>query len=132
MMRRARTLPARPGNRWSLSFVSPVRTSLRVRFVTDPGIDGADAAMERYSNADDAAFAELYDAIAPRLQSFLRKATRDPVAADALGQQALLHMHRAPGSFIPGAPGMPWALAIARRLMIDSAPRQRLELGLFL
>ena len=108
------------------------KNELRVRFVTDPGIDGADAAMERYSNGDDAAFAELYDAIAPRLLNFLRKATRDPVAADDLAQQTFLHMHRARGSFIPGAPVTPWAFAIARRLMIDSARRQRLELGLFL
>ena len=36
------------------------------------GVNGADAAMERYSNGDEAAFAELYDAIAPRLLGFLR------------------------------------------------------------
>ena len=38
--------------------------------VTDRHLEGADAAMERYSNGDDAAFAELYDAIAPRLLGF--------------------------------------------------------------
>ena len=35
--------------------------------MTSPDIDPADAAMERYSNGDGAAFADLYDAIAPRL-----------------------------------------------------------------
>jgi hypothetical protein len=45
----------------------------QVRFVTNPGIDGADAAMQRYSNGDNAALAELYDAIAPRLLGLLRK-----------------------------------------------------------
>ena len=104
---------------------------LRVRCVTNPGVDGADAAMERYSNGDNAAFAELYDAIAPRLLGFLRKATRDGVATEDLMQQTFLQIHRARGSFIPGAPVMPWALAIAKRLMIDSARRHRLELGLF-
>ena len=44
-------------------------------------------------------------------------------------QQTFLQMHRARGSFIPGAPVMPWALAIAKRLMIDSARRQRVELA---
>ena len=87
--------------------------------------------MERYSNGDDAAFGELYDAIAPRLLGFLRKATRDGCATEDLMQQTLLQMHRARGSFIPGAPVMPWAFAIARRLMIDSARRQRVEQGLF-
>jgi hypothetical protein len=35
--------------------------------VAKPGVDGPDAAMERYSKGDEVAFAELYDAIAPRL-----------------------------------------------------------------
>ena len=87
--------------------------------------------MERYSKGDEAAFAELYDAIAPRLLGFLRKATRDGFAAEDLMQQTLLQMHRTRGSFIPGAPVMPWAFAIARRLMIDSARRRRLERRLF-
>jgi RNA polymerase sigma-70 factor (ECF subfamily) len=87
--------------------------------------------MERYANGDNAAFAELYDAIAPRLLGFLRKATRDGAAAEDLVQQTFLQIHRARGSFIAGAPVMPWALAIAKRLMIDSARRRRVELGLF-
>jgi RNA polymerase sigma-70 factor (ECF subfamily) len=87
--------------------------------------------MERYSNGDDASFGELYDAIAPRLLGFLRKTTRHGVMAEDLMQQTFLHMHRARGSFVPGAPVMPWALAIARRLTIDCARRQRVELGLF-
>jgi RNA polymerase sigma-70 factor, ECF subfamily len=99
--------------------------------VADLGRDGADAAMERYSRGDEAAFAELYDTIAPRLLGFLRKATRDPFTAEDLMQQTLLHMHRARGSFIPGAPVMPWAFAIARRLLFDSARRRRVERRLF-
>src|SRR5262249_59355662 len=102
-----------------------------VQAVADLGRDGADAAMERYSRGDEAAFAELYDAIAPRLLGFLRKATRDAFAAEDLMQQTLLHMHRARGSFIPGAPVLPWAFAIARRLMTDHARRRRVELRLF-
>jgi RNA polymerase sigma-70 factor, ECF subfamily len=95
------------------------------------GVDGADAAMERYARGDEAAFADVYDAIAPRLLYFLRKATRDSSAAEDLMQQTLLHMHRGRGSFIPGAPVMPWAWAIARRLVIDSARRRRVEQRLF-
>jgi RNA polymerase sigma-70 factor (ECF subfamily) len=95
------------------------------------GLDGADAAMERYARGDEAAFADLYDAIGPRLLGILRRATRDPFAAEDLLQQTLLHVHRARGSFIPGAPVMPWACAIARRLVIDSARRRRAERRVF-
>jgi RNA polymerase sigma-70 factor, ECF subfamily len=96
-----------------------------------PDLDGADAAMERYARGDAAAFADVYDAVAPRLPVFLRKATRDASAAEDLMQQTLLNMHRARGSFIPGAPVMPWACAIARRLVTDSARRRRVEQRVF-
>jgi len=99
--------------------------------MANPDLDGADAAMERYAGGDAAAFADVYDAIAPRLLVFLRKATRDASAAEDLMQQTLLHMHRARGSFIPGAPVMPWACAIARRLVTDSARRRRAEQRVF-
>ena len=103
----------------------------RVQSPTNPGADTTDAAMERYAHGDNAAFAEVYDAIAPRLLGVMRKATRDGAAAEDLVQQTFLQIHRARGSFIPGAPVMPWALAIAKRLMIDRGRRQRLELSLF-
>jgi len=110
----------------------PGERERRVRCLENSGVDDADLAMERYANGDDAAFAELYDAIAPRLLGFLRKSTRDGNAAEDLMQQAFLQIHQARGSFIPGARVMPWAFAIARRLMIDSARRRRVERGLFL
>lgn len=109
----------------------PGREDRREGVAENPDLDGADAAMERYSNGDAAAFAELYDVLAPRLLRFLCKATRDRVAAEDLMQQTFLQIHRARGSFIPGAAVMPWALAIAKRLMIDGARRRRVELGLF-
>ena len=97
----------------------------------DPGLQRANAAMERYARGDEAAFAELYDAIAPRLLRFLCGATRDAFAAEDLMQQTLLHVHRARGTFIAGSPVMPWALAIARRLMTDRARRRQVERRLF-
>ncbi|MBI3784349.1 MAG: RNA polymerase sigma factor [Deltaproteobacteria bacterium] len=98
---------------------------------TKPKVDAADAAMERYSNGDDAAFAELYDAIAPRLLGFLRRVSRDAIVAEDLMQQTFLQMHRARGSFISGARVKPWAFAIAKRLLIDDARRRQVELRLF-
>ncbi len=83
--------------------------------------------MERYAAGDDGAFGELYDCLAPRLHHYLLRQTRDPSRADDLVQQTLLQIHRARGRFIPGADVMPWAFAIARRLLIDGIRRRKHE-----
>ncbi len=88
----------------------------------------ADEAMERYAAGDDGAFADLYDVLAPRLHGYLLRQTRDGAKADDLLQQTLLHIHRARGTFIPGAEVMPWAFAIARRLLIDGTRRDKRDL----
>jgi RNA polymerase sigma-70 factor (ECF subfamily) len=83
----------------------------------------ASAAMDRYACGDDAAFAELYDLLAPRLHAFLCRRTRDEARAEDLLQQTFLQMHAARRHFTRGADVMPWAFAIARRLLIDGARR---------
>jgi RNA polymerase sigma-70 factor, ECF subfamily len=75
--------------------------------------------MERYAAGDDAAFAVVYDELAPRLQRHLRRHLRCRAVVEDLVQQTFLQMHRARGRFIPGASVVPWAFAIALRLMID-------------
>ena len=87
----------------------------------------ANAAMGRYAAGDDAAFPDLYDALAPRLHQYLVRQTRDQSRSDDLLQQTLMHMHRARGRFTPGAEVLPWAFAIARRLLIDSIRRGKYE-----
>ncbi len=79
----------------------------------------ASTAMDRYACGDDAAFSELYDLLAPRLQSFLLKRMRDTARAEDLLQQTFLQMHCARQHFAPGSDVVPWAFAIARRLLID-------------
>lgn len=83
--------------------------------------------MERYAGGDDAAFAELYDLLSPRLFGYLMRQTRSRARAEDLLQQTLLQMHNARGRFIPGAEVTPWAFAIARRLLIDSVRRGKRE-----
>jgi RNA polymerase sigma-70 factor (ECF subfamily) len=85
----------------------------------------ANAAMERYARGDDRAFSELYDSIAPTLHRYLVRASRDPGWADDLLQQTMLQIHRGRGRFIAGAEVLPWAFAIARRLVIDGFRRRR-------
>jgi RNA polymerase sigma-70 factor (ECF subfamily) len=86
--------------------------------------------MERYATGDDAAFAVVYDALAPRLFAYLRRKVRTPARAEDLLQQTFLHVHRSRGTFVRGSAVLPWSLSIARRLWIDDARReQRSALG---
>ena len=87
----------------------------------------ADIAMERYAAGDDAAFAAVYDGVAPRLYGFLLRQTRDRARTEDILQQTLLQIHRARSRFLPGADVMPWAFAIARRLLVDSLRRGHRE-----
>lgn len=83
----------------------------------------ADEAMARYADGDAAAFARVYDELAPRLRGFLRRRCADAERAEDVLQSTFLAMHRARGRFVPGAPVLPWCFAIARRLAIDDARR---------
>ena len=87
------------------------------------GASRADRAMERYSCGDDAAFGELYDELAPRLHRFAVRWTRSRSAAEDTVQQTLLQIHTARHRFVRGGAVVPWAYAIARRLLIDLGRR---------
>src|SRR5258708_6663302 len=89
----------------------------------------ASRAMDRYAQGDDAAFSELYDALAPRLYGYLLRQTRNNARAEDLVQQTFLQMHCARGRFLRGADVVPWAFAIARRLMIAGFRRPGREVS---
>jgi RNA polymerase sigma-70 factor (ECF subfamily) len=90
-------------------------------------VSTADEAMARYAAGDEAAFAVLYDEMAPRLFGYLRRHARSQAQAEDLLQQTMLNLHRARGSFISGAAVTPWAFAIARRLLIDGIRKEHAE-----
>jgi RNA polymerase sigma-70 factor (ECF subfamily) len=85
--------------------------------------------MDRYAEGDDAAFAEVYDLVAPKLFGFLLRQTRDRAAAEDLVQQTLMRMSCTRETYVTGADVMPWTFAIARRLAIDSFRRGRNVVG---
>lgn len=87
----------------------------------------ANEAMDRYAAGDDTAFSELYDALSPRLLAFLVRRTRDSELAADLLQQTFLQMHCARRHFTPKAEVLPWAFAIARRLIIDRVRKAQHE-----
>ncbi len=84
-----------------------------------------DEVMDRYARGDDAAFDELYRRGAPRLRGFLIRLCGDPSLADHLTQEAFFRVHRARGSFVAGAPALPWMLAIARNAFLDQTRRAK-------
>ena len=80
----------------------------------------ADAAMSRYACGDAAAFAEVYDALAPRLFRYLDRRTGNRALTEDLVQQTFLRIHLYRGRFQAGAEVLPWAYSIAHRLLIDA------------
>jgi len=90
-------------------------------------LEPANLAMERYAQGDESAFADVYDAVAPRVHAYLIRQTRDRVMADDLLQQTLLQIHRKRGTYAAGLPVLPWAFAIARRLYIDECRRRKTD-----
>jgi RNA polymerase sigma-70 factor (ECF subfamily) len=76
----------------------------------------ANRAMERYADGDDRAFSVLYDELEPRLRRFVLGLTGSEGAANDVIQQTMLEIHASRARFVRGAPVLPWAYAIARRI----------------
>jgi RNA polymerase sigma-70 factor (ECF subfamily) len=103
--------------------------AMRVAGATDAtaGVERseADRAMDRYADGDNEAFGLVYDTLAPCLESYVRKHQRDPQLCRDIVQQTFLNMHRGRSGFVRGALALPWAFAIARRLLCDAARSRR-------
>lgn len=84
-------------------------------------LTAADLAMSRYADGDDAAFAEVFRGLGPRLHAFLRRLGGSEDLAADLTQETFMRMHRARGSFARGTSVVPWAYAIARNCFVSHA-----------
>src|SRR5262249_5976182 len=80
---------------------------------------GNDAAMARHAAGDQAAFAELYDGLAPLVMAYLRRRTHDRDLVEDLVQETFLRLHLHRGRYKRDAPVLPWALTIAARLLAN-------------
>jgi RNA polymerase sigma-70 factor (ECF subfamily) len=99
------------------------------RVVESDGTE-ADAAMDRYAReGDPKAFARVIDLLQPRLLGYVRRQLNGDASAEDLVQTCFLKIHQHRGRFSPGAPVLPYAFAIARRLLIDKARSERRERG---
>lgn len=81
-------------------------------------------AMTRYAQGEDAAFGILYRGLYPRVRGFLLRMSADPTRTADLVQETFFRVCRARGVFLPGAPVVPWVLAIARNAYLDHLRRE--------
>jgi RNA polymerase sigma-70 factor (ECF subfamily) len=91
------------------------------------GSTNADDAMSRYARGDEEAFSIVYDAVAPRLEGYLRRHLRGSAQVEDIIQQTFMQMHDKRGTFSAGAEVLPWAFSIARNFMIDTLRKTKRE-----
>jgi RNA polymerase sigma-70 factor (ECF subfamily) len=114
----AATSMARPANRTALS-----QGDTALHTTEQP----LDVVLDRYARGDDAALDDLYRLGAVRVRAFLLRLCADLALADDLTQEAFLRICNARGSFVAGAPALPWMLAIARNAFLDHTRRERVR-----
>ena len=85
------------------------------------------AAMDRYAEGDDPAFAVVYDLLAPRMLAYFQRLLGDRGRAEDVVQQTLLQMHAARRNYVTGSDVLPWAFAVGRHVAIDARRRTRNE-----
>jgi len=92
----------------------------------DPSPEGAarpetpEQLLRRSATGDEAAFAQLYDDVAPRLFGLVRRVVRDPAQSEEVTQEVFLEIWRHSARFDPAKGGaLSWMLTIAHRKAVD-------------
>ena len=79
-----------------------------------------DTLLRGVARGDDAAFARLYDLLAPRVFGLARRVLRDPAQAEEMAQEVLVEVWRTASRFDPArGSGLSWVLTIAHRRAVD-------------
>jgi RNA polymerase sigma-70 factor (ECF subfamily) len=98
-----------------------------------PGSDASADVMGRVGRGDEAAFADLYDNLAPAVFGVVRRVLRDPAQSEEVTQEVMVELWRLAPRYDP-AKGSPraWATTIAHRRAVDrvraeQAARDRTE-----
>jgi RNA polymerase sigma-70 factor (ECF subfamily) len=76
--------------------------------------------LRRSAAGDEAAFGELYDAVAARLYGLVRRVVRDPAQSEEVAQEALLEIWRQSARFDASrGSALGWMMTIAHRKAVD-------------
>jgi len=82
--------------------------------------DTLTAILTACARGDEAQFARLYDATAPRIFGLVRKVVRDPAQAEEVTQEVYLQIWRQCARFDPTAgSALSWMMTIAHRRAVD-------------
>jgi len=93
----------------------------------------ADELLGRVARGDEAAFAQLYDLVAPAVFGVVRRVVRNPAQSEEVAQEVLMQVWRTATRFDRDAgSAMTWILTIAHRRAVDrvrseEASRRRAE-----
>ena len=80
---------------------------------------GLRLAMQAVAAGDADAFRVIAEALEPRLARFFAQLGVTEADRDDLYQESCLRLYRAAGSYDPSRPFLPWALTVARRVMLN-------------
>ena len=89
--------------------------------------DSLEQSMISYISGDIEAFETIYRQLSPKLFGYLLRLTRQREKAEDLVQVTFSKIHKARSSYLPGAPLLPWAFAIARRSFLDECRRAKVR-----
>src|SRR5262245_53945701 len=85
--------------------------------IDPPGLDDL---LRRVARGDEAAFANVYDQLAPRVYGLIRRIVRDPAQAEEVAQEALVDVWRTAARYDPARGSVvSWVLTIAHRRAVD-------------
>jgi RNA polymerase sigma-70 factor, ECF subfamily len=85
-----------------------------------PPAHDAGELLRAVARGDEAAFASLYDLVAPRVYGLIRRVLRDPGQAEEVTQEALVEIWRTAARYDPArGSGTSWVFTIAHRRAVD-------------